>query len=244
MDKRLIAQYGEDILSYRLRTARQKKRMQYEDFDKQLLRLRREQDVLDDQQEALGWELIVPPVQKGWIRFFVLREDVARGKEAAFYEKILEKINVEQWHYRRDFRIRKGRYGGAKYTVKEQQLKRLTASHFEELDFSPREKQEFHEVYAYDMQHRYVKYYDFNDPWRFVLRVRPNWVTRIKRSDPLLEARDAEISAYLFGNAYNRRLSKIQDGCIPYKYEWPARPDHYEFKNKSLNQIMDIISET
>ena len=37
MDTKFIQQYGEDILCYRLRTARQKKRMQYEDFDKQLI---------------------------------------------------------------------------------------------------------------------------------------------------------------------------------------------------------------
>ncbi len=39
MDTKLIQQYGEDILCYRLRTARQKKRMRYEDFDKQLIQL-------------------------------------------------------------------------------------------------------------------------------------------------------------------------------------------------------------
>ena len=79
MDKKLIEQYGTEILSYRLRTARQKKRMQYEDFDKQLIQLHEEESALRSQKRNLGWEPLIPPVQKGWKRFFVLRDDVARG---------------------------------------------------------------------------------------------------------------------------------------------------------------------
>jgi hypothetical protein len=46
MDTKLIKQFGTDILCYRIRTARQKKRMQYEDFDKQLIALNKEQEPL------------------------------------------------------------------------------------------------------------------------------------------------------------------------------------------------------
>ena len=71
MDTKLIREYGTEILSYRLRTVRQKKRMQYEDFDKKLLRLRREEEKFYQQEKDLGWEPLIPPVQKGWTRFFV-----------------------------------------------------------------------------------------------------------------------------------------------------------------------------
>lgn len=46
MDNKLIKQYGEDILSYRLRSARHKKRAQREAFDKQLIALHYEQKAL------------------------------------------------------------------------------------------------------------------------------------------------------------------------------------------------------
>lgn len=91
MDTKLIKQYGEDIFCYRLRTARHKKRMQYEDFDKQLIQLHQEENGLYEQRRNLGWEPLLPAVQKGWKRFFVLRDDVARSKQAEFFENILKK---------------------------------------------------------------------------------------------------------------------------------------------------------
>lgn len=245
MDKQLIEQYGEDILSYRLRTARQKKRMQYEDFDKQLLKLSKEEDKLYRQKRDLGWEPLIPPVQKGWKRYFVLREDVARSKQAEFYEKILKKINTYQWHYRRDFKIRKKRYGGVKYTIKEQHLLRPAEDYFNRCHFTEKEKQQFHEVYAYDKRHRYVKNYVFNEPWRFVLRVRPNMVDKVKKRDAVIEARMRAIRDYLDWNVHQYRLNRILDGQGRYKW-WKGNEgkEMYEFKNKSLSQIMDLIRET
>jgi len=70
MDTKLIKQWGSEILSYRLRSARNKKRAQYEDFHKQLVQLGKERRALWVQKQNLGWEPLVPPVQKGWKRVF------------------------------------------------------------------------------------------------------------------------------------------------------------------------------
>ena len=90
MDNKLIEQYGTEILSYRLRTARQKKRLQYEDFDKQLIQLHKERIQLREQQRNLGWQPLIPAVQRGFKRTFVLRDDVARSRNASFYTAILK----------------------------------------------------------------------------------------------------------------------------------------------------------
>lgn len=245
MDRKLIEQYGEDILSYRLRTARQKKRMQYKDLDKQLLKLHREDMALYKQWQNLGWEPLKPPVQKGWKRFFVLREDVARTKQADFYEGILKKINTYDQSHRKDFKVkrRKGaRY--KKYVVKKQYLLAPQAWHFPKLGFTDPEKQQFHEVYEADKKGVLIKRYVFNDPWRYVLRVRPNMIDKVRKRDVVIEARRNAIRNYLEWNVYQRRLDKLLYGHIPWKHDWPRRPDMYEFKNKSLSQIMDMISET
>ena len=105
MDTKLIKQFGTDILCYRIRTARQKKRMQYEDFDKQLIALSKEEIILHNHNP--GWEPLTPPVQRGWKRFFVLRDDVARSDDAQFFQNILAKINTEKWSYRKDFKKKK-----------------------------------------------------------------------------------------------------------------------------------------
>src|SRR4029078_1937661 len=103
MDTKFIQQYGEDILCYRLRTARQKKRMQYKDFDKQLIQLYQEERELYWQIRELGCVPLIPPFQRGWKRSFVLRDDVARSPQAKFFQNILDKINTRDWSYRKDF---------------------------------------------------------------------------------------------------------------------------------------------
>jgi hypothetical protein len=248
MDKKLIEQYGEDILSYRLRTARQKKRMQYEDFDKQLLRLHREHRALDKQIAALGWEPLVPPIQKGWKRFFILREDIARTKQAAFYENILKKINTYDLSHRKDFKVKKRRGSRfKKMVVKQQYLLRPSDWHFRKLGFSDAEKQLFHEVYVKDKRGQAYKIYVFNEPWRFVLRVRPNMIDKVRIRDSELEARIKGIREYLERNIYDKRLDKLLYGEGRYKLWKDVGGDFfekYQFKNKSLHQIMDIIRET
>lgn len=246
MDRKLIEQYGEDILSYRLRTARQKKRMQYEDFDKQLLKLNREEKALWMQRANLGWEPLKPPIQKGWKRFFVLREDVARGKQAEFFENILKKINTYDQSHRKDFKVkrRKGaRY--KKYVVKEQHLLQPQGWHFTRLRFTDAEKQFFHEVIVTDKKGNTFKRYVFNEPWRFVLRVRPNMIDKVKKRDNVIEARIKAIMAWFNQDLNRNRLNKLLYGNDRYsRWRGWKKPDVYEFKNKSLSQIMDLIRET
>src|SRR5882757_7565214 len=115
MDNQLIRQFGEEILSYRLRTARQKKRMQREDFEKRLLRLDRDRKKLVRQQNDLGYKPLIPPYQRGWNRSFVLKEGVTADKHKAFFQGILDKINTYDWSYRKDFWIRRRRYARKQY---------------------------------------------------------------------------------------------------------------------------------
>jgi hypothetical protein len=245
MDTKLVREYGTEILSYRLRTVRQKKRMQYEDFDKRLLKLKREEDELDELERNLGYEPLIPPVQKGWKRFFVLRDDVAKSKHAEFFENILKKINTYDWSYRRDFRVRKKRYGRYKYGIKTQQLKRLYESDFFKIGFTEVEKSYFYEAWELDSCRKLVKTFVFSEPWRFVLRVRPNMITKIKRLDPAIESRCAEINSYFKRNAYEFRYDKIRGGNV---WQWwhdcmYNKREKNVLKNKPLLQILEEVAE-
>jgi len=247
MDTKLIQQYGEEILSYRLRTARQKKRMQYKDFEKQLLKINREERKLVIKQRNIEWVPLVPPFQRGWKRFFVLREDVARSKQAEFFENILRKINTQDWSHRRDFKIRKRRKGRKKYIVKEQQLLRPYDFEFPRMNFSEAERQLFHEVFYYEKGgKRIVKRYVFSEPWRFVLRVRPNMITRVQKRDAKIESRLKEIKNYLERNKLREKLYKLLHGrniqwqCISSKHEYKEK---YAYKNKALGEVSHLINE-
>src|SRR5882762_4574889 len=97
----------EDILLYGLRTARQRKRIQYKGFEKKLRALDREREKLWQQQRNLGWVELKPPVMRGWKRFFVLRDDVAESIYATFFQNILDKIGTVNISNRKDFKARK-----------------------------------------------------------------------------------------------------------------------------------------
>ena len=150
MDTKLIQQYGEDILCYRLRTARQRKRMQYEDFDKQLIQLHKKENALYLQHRNLRWEPLHPPVQKGWSRHFVVREDVVKSKYGEFFEAILKKKNTYEYYWKKDFKKRKRKRGKKIYVVKPQYLLRPYEYQFHKMQFAAIEKQFFREVWEMD----------------------------------------------------------------------------------------------
>jgi hypothetical protein len=245
MDTKLIKQYGEDILSYRLRTARNKKRMQYEDFYKRLINLHKEERALIKQYRNLGWEPLVPPVQKGWKRVFVLRDDVARSKHAEFYAGILAKINTTQWSHRRDFLKKKRAFGRKKYVERQQFLLKPCEYHFRKLELTEKERQQFHEVWSYERARGpFIKRYVFTEPWRFVLRVQPNIIDKVRKTDPELEARLHEIESYLERNALENVVTRLLGNTESwYKKQHPKPKEVYYLKNKPLLRILDNIKE-
>jgi len=244
MDKKLIQKYGEEILCYRLRTARQKKRMLYEDFDKKLIQLHKEENALYRQKWNLGWEPLIPPFQRGWKRYFVLRDDVSRSRHAAFFEGILKKINTNDWSHRKDFMVKKRRCGRKKYVVKGQKLLQPEEHHFLKLDFNETEKQMFHiEEHFENRWAKPVKRYVFNEPWRFVLRVRPNMIDKRRKTDAELEARLQKIRNWLDQNYHRARQMKLLYGND--KWGWwkdLEKPGELNpFKNKPLCVILNEL---
>ncbi len=242
MDTKLIQQYGEAMRCYRLRTARQKKRMQYEEFDKQLIKLYKEECRLHDLQKNLGWEAVQPPIQKGWARSFVVRDDVARSRHAVFFEGILKKINTYDYYWRKDFKKKKKKQGKKIYVVKPQYLLRPYGHEFEKMQFDDNEKQFFREVWELDWRKQPVRRYEFTEPWRFVLKIKPNMIEKIRIKDAVLESQMKEIDNYLCRNDYRKRQRKLVYGY--YQYNWKPVEKYGEadpYKNKSLLQVLDLI---
>lgn len=246
MDTKLIKQYGEDILSYRLRSSRQKKRIQYEDFHKQLIQLHKEENALYKQKRNLGWEPLVPPVQKGWKRCFVLRDDVARSKHADFFQRILNKINTYDWSYRKDFLVRRRRFGRKIYIVKAQNLLKPHEGHFRKLDFNEKEQQLFYTEFRIERGSKEpVKRYVFIEPWRFVLKVKPNIIDKVRVRDQVLEARMKAIDDYLERNCFEWIQERLLRGNCKWRHWYEGeRPDEvYPFKNWPLERVIDSLKE-
>jgi hypothetical protein len=241
MDTKLIKQYGEDILCYRLRTARQKKRMQYEDFDKYLIQLDKKERALNQKKRNLGWEPLVPPVQKGWKRFYVLRDDVAAGKHAEFFQAILNKINTYDWSHRKDFVIRRRKFGKKVYVVRKQKLKEPRAYEFFKMDFNNRERLLFDEIDRIDQSGRRLeKKYVFRESWRFRLKVGPNIISKVRIKDGMLESEIKRIDNYMERNDLRKRQERITRGYFKYRY-WDELEKYDEinpFLNKPIRRIL------
>ncbi|MBX3257265.1 MAG: hypothetical protein KF862_24240 [Chitinophagaceae bacterium] len=248
MDTKLINQYGGDILSYRLRTARQKKRMQYEDLDKQLIQLNKKQRELSRKKWNLGWEPLVPPIQKGWKRFFVLRDDVAKGKQAEFFQNILDKINTCDWSHKRDFLVKRRKFGRKIYVVKPQKLLEPEGHHFKKLCFTEREQQLFHVEYKTEKWCKEpVKRYVFVEPWRFVLRTKPYMIEKVRVKDAELESQIQQLDNYIERRDLRKRMDKILHRRHRNSWwKWKNVEKYNEanpYKNKSLCQVLNIIQQ-
>ncbi|MBP6430371.1 MAG: hypothetical protein KA319_01265 [Ferruginibacter sp.] len=245
MDTKIINQFGADILCYKLRTARQKKRMQYEDFDKQLIRLDKKERDLYLQKRNLGWEELKPPVQKGWVRHFVVRDDVARSKYGEFFEGILQKINTYKYSWKKDFTKKKRKLGKKIYVVRTQELLKPREYEFVKMKFTDVEKQFFTEEWELNWNKQPIKRYVFTEPWRFVLKVKPYMIDKVRINDAVLEKQLKEIDNYLERNDFKKRLCKVKHRRYRYK-DWKQRVkynEEYEYKNKTLNEIKDLIMQ-
>ena len=85
----------------RLRNLRSRKRIAREDHEKYLRECCDRHAELEKQRRNLPLVPLEKPYQKGYVRFFVLREDVRQGKQADFFATLLEKINTFQYAARR-----------------------------------------------------------------------------------------------------------------------------------------------
>lgn len=244
MDTKIIQQYGEDILCYRLRTTRQRKRKQNKDLEKHLIQLAKEKKALYQQKKSLGWELLIPPVQKGWKRFFILRDDVARGSHGDFFQGILDKINTYDWSHRKNFVVRKRRFGKKKYMVKSQKLKEPMADEFFKLGFSDKEKMFFDQEWKLYGNKYWEQRFVFNEPWRFVLRVRPNIITKVRARDEVMEVRMKAIDNYLVKNDLEWTQLRLMNGNCKWRHrDFKKYNEADPFKGWPLERVLDNIKE-
>src|SRR5882762_7889462 len=92
-----------------VKSERRKKRLAKTDRDKQLIQLFKRRRELCEQSKLLPLVPLEHPYQRGWKRFFVVRDDVKRSEQAEFYQTLLEKINTTEYHYDKSFKRKKRR---------------------------------------------------------------------------------------------------------------------------------------
>jgi hypothetical protein len=216
---------------FRLKSKRRRIRLRKKDQEKHLLRLHREENRLRRQIRNLGYEPLIPPVQKGYKRIFVLRDDVQRSKQAPFFAELLKKINTVQYSDTKAFTKKKRRRGRKIQVPREQKLLSIHEWEWGQKKLTEAEAVYFAPVTIWDRAGVFRTVYQFREPWRFVLRVVPNLITEVKIKDNLLEQQVDDIHRYLSFNDRRYRQTRLlgrpvnfrwEEGDLP-KYENPLR---------------------
>jgi hypothetical protein len=235
-----------ELLPYRLKSARRKKRLQKQDLDKQLLQTERRLKELTGSAEVII-EQLDKPYQKGWKRLFVLKKAAAQSENAAFYQEILDKINTVQYHYDESFKSRKkGKRQHRGHYDKLPALRSVNKYDWNagKLNLTDVQKACFALVSYWNEPYcRWENYYEFTQPWLFEIKVLPHMIYEVRVSDALLAQEESFLSDYLYTGKASNRLAKIHGGRHKY---WRSR--YYTEKTKYINllknkQVCDVLEE-
>jgi len=227
----------------RIKSARRKVRLQKWYKEKQLIQLGKQRYELRKQKHALPLVPLKEPYQKGWKRFFGLREDVARCNKADFYWKLLEKINTVEYSNNKSFTVKMRKKRKRIDVVKQQYLKAFSTSEWKssKLELSDKEKDQFvlKDVWC-EFDKKYYARYVFIEPWRYVLRIKPHFITHTKMIDEVLEQQIQELKNYIENNFLDHKIDKLTRGRKDHYRCWNKNKLKYlhPFKNKALHTIL------
>lgn len=224
------------IACSRLKSVRRKKRLVKKDFDRKLRALYKKERLLYKQKLNLPLVPLKEPYRKGWVRFFVVREDVARSKYGDFYQTLLDKINTFQYDHDKSFRGKKKRRKGNVYLTRVQLLKEFYIYEWESrtCKLTEQEKIYFHVTPKWE-KHRFIQKYVFSEPWRFILKIKANMITHTKMVDSDLEKELQYIDDYfdrrnLWGKLYNIRgkCANWRNDKEKEQYKNPLKTKHWQ----------------
>lgn len=232
----------EYVLCTRFKSKRRKKRLVKEDFEKHLIQLRKLEKELWKKRKDLPLIPLEKPYQRGWQRSFVLREDVARSSEAEFYRTLLEKINTWQFSSEKSFKRKKKRKRRNVYIEKIQTVKEFSEWEWKspKLELTEKEKTHFYKRERWcSNRKRYINHYVFNEPWRYVLRVRPYMVTHTKMVDSDLESEIQLLDNYIVNLDLRNKINRLIHGSsLKWSYYEKENPKEISpIKNKSLHTL-------
>ncbi len=240
MDTKTINQFGQEILCYKLKTARQKKLLAKKGIEKEFIQLDKKRRSLRKIKNDLPFIDLEEPYQKGWKRFFILRDDVARSNAADFFNNILHKINTVKYSYRKDFKKRKRVKGKKADVLREQFTKALDQNEFGKLNFIEKEAAYFSwQLVKVRCSDKYVKMLVFNEPWRFTLKIIPNIITQVKMIDVQLESQIRELDNYMESNNLEPKINKAKSRHTKHKWDYDTK-EKYKFEKMN---VVDWLNE-
>ena len=226
-------------LGARLKSERRKKRLTKKAKEKELIALHKLEIDLWHQKRNLPLVPLEKPYQKGWVRFFVVRDDVQRVDTLGFFTELLEKINNQLWSENKRFTKRKRKFRRRLDVPIEQKLKRFSETEWTHPNFklTPKEKEYFEAVEEWDIYEKcYCTYYEFKEKWRFVLRVRPYMITHTKAVDVELERDISRVRNYIERNNLEHLQQRLVYGRS-FNWKWNLRMQKHPYAKTPILKI-------
>ena len=198
------------FFSTQLRTKRARKRSVKTTKEKNVREKYKRQKEIFKEQKEIPLVLLKEPCQKGFERYFVLREDIKKENEIEFFTQILKKINTSQYAETRKFVKKRKRNGKRIYVQRIQELKQLQPYEYSGpySILNDEERLYFVCIQVYDPKtKRFKGIYEFLQPWRFRLIIKPNMITHYKPLDIDLKREEAQIDHFF--DKYKNQLGNF-----------------------------------
>ena len=186
--------------------------------DKKLLRLRKRQNEIYRIERGLPLIALDKPIQKGFKKDFVLRDDVARRRDSNDLQRILGAINHTVYCKNQDFKVKK--WHSNQMEDIPHKLAHIPANKWDKLGWPEHFKKWFvyeERPYVGKYSTFIVKGYWFKYPYMFTERILPNFVTHVKQIDTNLEKEKKEIQQYFEQHNGWQRLHHLQGRPDPWK---------------------------
>jgi hypothetical protein len=182
-------------------TKRREKRSFKEKKKKEIIALMEEQSRLHKAERKLGLIELKEPYQRGWKKFYVLREDVLNRKDADVFKEILKLIQHTIYSRKPDFTYKD--FKTKKILPMEHGFHPISKAKYEKLD--PKIKKHFGLSYIYGYYNKYdstprqayIVYRYCGPEYYFVTKIDKNIVTHAHAIDSVIESRLAEIYNYI-----------------------------------------------
>ncbi len=193
---------------------RTSKRKTIESTDKKLIRLRKRMNELYKAERALPYIKLDKPIQRGFKKSFVMRDDITRRKDARDLSRILGIVNETVYCKNPEFKSKK--YHNNQMEDIPHAIRHIPANKWDTLELPDH----FKKWFTYESRIKYgaygtsyeIKGYFFKFPWMFEPKVSPNFITHIQEIDPNIKSELSEINRFFDNHNGWPRLGKLQGG--------------------------------
>ncbi|MCH5717879.1 hypothetical protein [Niabella hibiscisoli] len=156
-------------------------------------------------------------------KIFHIKSRCSNRKKSDFFQNILDKVNTIQYSWKKEFTVKRRKYGKKIFVPKPQHLQTFRDWELRKLHLLPDELQFFRADWITDKYGKEYLLYVFTEPWRFQLTIQPNIIDKRRKLDTALEAEVDSIDRYMTIRHLYPYLVRLEKGRFKYK-EWKPKP--------------------